>query len=141
MRLQNIIITEKLAKQIDDLLKMAVPKKMRVIAPVTNDEELNVYKAIGEILEEMGYAQRVNGNLFDITPSGLFFVNNGGFTALYNQKKEENEKSDEIARLTKELTIRQITASKREKWLILWGIVSTLAAITLSYLELTNTRF
>lgn len=138
MRLQNIMMTEDLAKQLDDLLKMATPKKMRVIAPVTNDEELNVYKAIGEILEEMGYAHRVGGNLFDITPSGLFFVNNGGFTALCNQKKEENEKNDEIARLTKELTIRQINTSKREKWLILWGIVSTLATIVLSYLQLTK---
>lgn len=72
MRLVNIEMTEELAQKIDSLLKMATTSNNQVCAPVTNDDELNEYIAIGEILEPMGYAKRLakpfshnsSGNVF-----------------------------------------------------------------------------
>ena len=92
MRLVNITMTEELAQKIDNLLKMATTSNNQVCAPVTNDDELNEYIAIGEILEPMGYAKRLTGNLFHITPAGMYFVKTGGFTSMYWEKRNEEEK-------------------------------------------------
>ena len=59
MRVKNIVMTEELATKIDSLLKMASSGNMKIYAPVSNDDELNEYKAIGELLDEMGYAKRI----------------------------------------------------------------------------------
>lgn len=61
MKVENIMMTEDLAEKIDNLLKQASPPKMQAIAPVTNDTELNEYIAIGNLLENMGYARRLGG--------------------------------------------------------------------------------
>ena len=92
MRLVNITMTEELAQKIDNLLKMATTPNNQVCAPVSNDDELNEYIAIGEILEPMGYAKRLGGNLFHITPAGMYFVKTGGFTTMYREKRNEEEK-------------------------------------------------
>lgn len=141
MRVENIMMTEDLAEKIDNLLKQASPPKMQAIAPVTNDTELNEYIAIGNLLENMGYARRLGGNIFMVTSLGALFVKNGGFSMMYLQQKEKNEKDEEIARLKKELTLLQIQSAKRDKKLVLWGIVSTLAALILSYLQFTKPDF
>lgn len=114
MRIRNITVTKELASQMDNLLRKATPENMRVFAPVSNDEELNEYKAIGEILEEAGYAKRIGGNFFNITPSGIFFVKHGGFSLMYKQ---------------------QAKSARREKWLILWGVISTLINVVLGILQ------
>ncbi len=141
MRLQNTLMTEKLADKMDNLLKMATPENMRVYAPVTNKSELNEYTAIGELLDNLGYAKRMGGNLFNITPAGMLFVKNGGFTTMYQQQKEKNENEEEIARLNRELTLLQIKNAKRERILALWGIISTLAALILAYLQFAKSVF
>lgn len=100
MRLVNITMTEELAQKIDNLLKMATTSNNQVCAPVTNDDELNEYIAIGEILEPMGYAKRLAGNLFHITPAGMYFVKTGGFTSMYwkNVMRKKRKKRKKLIR-------------------------------------------
>lgn len=120
MRLANIQMTEELAQKIDDLLKMPSNSYNQVYAPVSNDDELNEYIAIGEILEPMGYAKRLGGNIFHITPAGRYFAKNGGFTAMYWEKRKEEDRKNKDAKMKMRLTI--------------WGIVSTIINLILAYL-------
>lgn len=128
MRLVNITMTEELAQKIDNLLKMATTSNNQVCAPVTNDDELNEYIAIGEILEPMGYAKRLTGNLFHITPAGMYFVKTGGFTSMYWEKRNEEEKKKE----------EEANKKKDEKiklWLSIWAGVATLVSLLLAFLK------
>lgn len=122
MRLVNITMTEELAQKIDNLLKMATTSNNQVCAPVTNDDELNEYIAMGEILEPMGYAKRLAGNLFHITPAGMYFVKTGGFTTMYREKRNEEEKK------RKEEEDKKKDA-KIKLWLAIWGSVATLISL------------
>ena len=115
MRLVNIKMTEELAQKIDNLLKMATTPNNQVCAPDSNDDELNEYIAIGEILEPMGYAKRLAGNLFHITPAGMYFVKTGGFTSMYWEKRNEEEKKKKDAKI--------------KLWLAIWGSVATLISL------------
>lgn len=128
MRLVNITMTEELAQKIDNLLKMATTSNNQVCAPVTNDDELNEYIAIGEILEPMGYAKRLTGNLFHITPAGMYFVKTGGFTSMYWEKRNEEEKKKK----------EEADKKKDEKiklWLSIWAGVATLVSLILAFLK------
>lgn len=128
MRLVNIEMTEELAQKIDSLLKMATTSNNQVCAPVTNDDELNEYIAIGEILEPMGYAKRLAGNLFHITPAGMYFVKTGGFTSMYWKKRnEEEKKKKEEAEKKKDAKIKL--------WLSIWAGVATLVSLILAFLK------
>lgn len=128
MRLVNITMTEELAKKIDNLLKMATTSNNQVCAPVTNDDELNEYIAIGEILEPMGYAKRLGGNLFQITSAGMYFARTGGFTSMYWEKRnEEEKKKKEEAEKKKDAKIKL--------WLSIWAGVATLVSLILAFLK------
>ena len=63
----------------------------QVCAPVTNDDELNEYIAIGD-LEPMGYAKRLAGNLFHITPAGMYFVKTGGFLPCIGKREMKKKR-------------------------------------------------
>lgn len=128
MRLVNITMTEELAQKIDNLLKMATTLNNQVCAPVTNDDELNEYIAIGEILEPMGYAKRLGGNLFQITPAGIYFARTGGFTSMYWKKRNEEEKKK------KEESEKKKDA-KIKLWLSIWAGVATLVSLILTFLK------
>lgn len=89
-------------------------------------------QSLGEILERNNHGIWIGQNNFKVYPEGFDFVKMGGYSSLFS-KTEMKEKKE---RQEMEQTKRQIQALKREPYLIIWAIISTLATIALSVMHL-----
>ena len=128
MRLVNIEMTEELSQKIDSLLKMATTSNNQVCAPVTNDDELNEYIAIGEILEPMGYAKRLCRKPFHITPAGMYLSRLEVLLPCIgkNVMRKKRKKRKKLIRKKNE---------KIKLWLSIWAGVATLISLILAFLK------
>lgn len=124
---------EKFAKQLDSILEQANNTgNSQVILFPSEDLDIQQLDALGDFLEKKGYAEHLGGNLFNVTPNGFAFIREDSFYNQYKKGKEE----EEAARLQYQLTSSQVKAAKREPWLIAWSIITTIATIILSILQL-----
>ncbi len=128
-----MILTKDIAEKLDFILKEAEKTGERIVdvSPCTtwnrNDRE-----TVGDCLEEKGLGKMLSEDCFMVFPQGLSFIHSNSFLQMYEEKVEK-EKREERQDL---LTQKQINAAKREPWLILWGVVTTILSLVLGCLQL-----
>lgn len=109
--MNELKLTKELSEKMDNLLSMGEYPGCQVCAPAKDKDEYNEYLVIIDYLQNMGYAQKIAGNVLTITPAGIYFVKNGGFKAKYKRKKK---------------------AAIKEILLTAWGIITTLISLCLA---------
>lgn len=129
-------VKEDRAKKLDEMLKLCdTPEGFHLYKDIdrTTYDDLCI---TANMLKNKGFieikVQQDKVLIISIKQDGRSFARNDSFTAMYqdNQKtlKQEDEQSD--------LTRRQIKAYKREPYLIVWTIITTLTSIILTIMQL-----
>ncbi|MGL4520825.1 MAG: hypothetical protein ACRCUJ_14450 [Phocaeicola sp.] len=121
-------INEKQAEVLDKILSLAKKSIDIVEIDFLDKDEYRVY---ADILERANFGESLSTGVIRINPSGWSFYKNGGFSAVYKEEmeKQEREKRSDL------LTQKQIAAAKREPYLIAWGVITTITSIVLSLLK------
>lgn len=134
MKTMNMILTEESATKMDDILKSASVNDPIVEKTYRDKVERYEYMAIFDQLEELELGNKLNDYVFHVFPKGFSFIQNGGFIGLYNEKKEQQEREKRQDQLTQS----QIKAAKREPYLIIWSVITTISTLVLAWLQFTK---
>lgn len=132
MNIFDLISTKEMAEKIDELLKLASENDPFVNLIHKNKKEENEHIALFDQLEIMGLVNNLNRTQFQVYPKGFVFIKNGGFTAKYIEKQLHSEREQMLEKLTQ----AQIKTEKRQPYLILWGVVTTILTLILAWLQL-----
>lgn len=138
-----IVIDEDRAYKLDDMLRKCDTKRGYYHYNEPDDVAYRDLCTSATILAKQGYikinAEQDNQLIIAILDSGKVFIRSADFVSLNQKKKEEimlEEEQREQRKASHSLTIKQIRAYKREPYLIAWSIISTLATIILTILQL-----
>lgn len=131
MKTVNMILTEESATKMDEILKSALVDDPFVEKIYKDETERYEYMTIFDQLEELELGNKLNDSEFQVYPKGFSFVQNGGFIGLYKEKKEQQEREKRQDLLTQS----QIKAAKREPFLIIWSIITTISTLVLAWLQ------
>ena len=88
-------------------------------------------EAVGTALERYKLGKMLTNEWFMIFPQGINFIRNNSFVQMYEEQLEKERREERKDALTQ----KQIRAAKREPYLIVWGIVSTIASLILAFLQ------
>lgn len=126
-------LSKERCEYIDNILKDAMNDKHKsALRAIKTTDDLELYNEVADMLYNYGYCGRkIGGGIYSITQDGIKFYLNGGFTSQYEKERKEKE----IQESTLQLTKKKINAAKREPYLIVWGVVTTIISITLACLQ------
>lgn len=123
-------LTEELAIKADRILKDAYDNNGLADICIQSEQDRDLYDAIFDLLEKMGYGKAVANDVFQIYPSGMRCILTGGFTAMYKGKVEKRKREEQ----RHELTSHQLKAAKREPYLIAWSIITSISTLVLGWI-------
>lgn len=106
-------------------------------------KEIDNLIIIANILSNLGYIKIMsnghNGLLISLLDDGKTFIRSDSFLSQIEEEAEKQKKDErmrEIEETKHRLTLSQIKSAKREPYLIVWSVITTITTIILSILLL-----
>lgn len=124
-------LTEELATKLDHVLNEAKSNKGFAHIDPQNEYERDEYAAIIDLLENLQLGKEITDDEFQISASGIRCILTGGFTAIYKEKIEQKTREEKASQLTH----HQLKGVKRDPYLIVWSIITTISTLVLSWLQ------
>lgn len=127
----DMIYNSENVKKIDKILRLAEERRIvdtNTLPDWTKDDTI----LFNSFIKESGYGKILTQGVYVINDFGLNFIKTSSMEQEYNKRLKE-EKAKDAQNL---LTQKQIAAAKREPYLIIWSIITTLATIILGILQI-----
>lgn len=133
------MITKERALMLDNILLACIRESDSAIFHVDDwDEQREIDESIqylsGKEYLKVYSSGRSSPNV-RITLEGKLFYESGGFLKRIEQKEEELNRQRKYEEVAHKVNEKALQAAKRQPYLIIWGIITTLATIVLTYLQ------
>jgi len=131
----EVLVTEEMARLMDEILSTAKKSGNPVVTIPESEKCKDLYITVGNALEKFDYGKWMGGRSFMVYPEGIIFIGDNSFIERMKKYHAEKERKRANEDAQAKLTAFQLKAAKRERWLRIWGVVSTFINIILAYLQ------
>lgn len=143
--MDNLKIGREQAVALDEMLRKCDNPKRHYTYSNLTDSELDDISVTAGILSRIGYVKVLGRSYGQISimilSTGLAFIRNESFLDRFEEEKKKQKDADLQRKMNEEslkLTEHQIKAAKREPYIIIWSIITTITSIILAIMQLTK---